>query len=209
MQHARLPCPSLSPRVCSNSCPLGRWCHPTVSSSVVPSSCLLSFPAPGCFPISWLFASGGQSIGASASASVFPMNIQGEFPLGLIGFIFLQSKRLSTVFFSTTIQKDQFFGPHPSLWSNSDIRTWLLEKIWLWLYRPLLAKWFLCFLILCVDLLQLSSQEASVFQFHNCNHHLQWFWSPRKKPVTVSTFSPSIWHDGTRCHEFSFLNVEF
>ena len=82
MQHARLPCPSLSPRVCSNSCPLGRWCHPTISSSVIPfSSCPQSFPSSGSFPVSQFFTSGGQSIGASASASVFPMNIQGEFPL--------------------------------------------------------------------------------------------------------------------------------
>ena len=85
LQHAKVPCPSLSPRVCSNSCPLTRWCHPTISSSVIPfSSCLQSFPASGSFPVSWLLASGDQSTGASASASVFPMNIQGWFPLELI-----------------------------------------------------------------------------------------------------------------------------
>ena len=88
LQHARLPCPSLSPGVCSNSCQLSRWCHPTISSSVVPfSSCPQSFPASGSFSMSWLFASGGQSIGASASGSVLPMNIQGGFPSGLTGFI--------------------------------------------------------------------------------------------------------------------------
>ena len=93
LQHSRLPCPSPSPRVCSNSCPLSQWCHPTISSSVIPvSSCLLSFPASGSFPMSQLFTSGGQSTGASASASVLPMNIQGFFPLGLIGLI-LQSKK--------------------------------------------------------------------------------------------------------------------
>ena len=98
LQHARLPCPSLSPGVCSNSCPWSHWCHPTISSSVVPfSSCLQSFPAPGSFPMSQLFTSGGQSIGASASASVLPVNIQGWFPLGLIGLISLQSKGLSRV----------------------------------------------------------------------------------------------------------------
>ena len=87
LQPARLPCISLTPRVCSNSCPLSRWCHPTMSSSVIPSSsCLQSFPASGSFPVSQLFASGGQSIGVSASASVLPVNIEGGFPLGLTGF---------------------------------------------------------------------------------------------------------------------------
>ena len=84
--HTRLPCPSLSLKVCRNSCPLSQWCHPTISSSVIPFSCLQSFPASGSFPMSQLFASGGQSIGASASASVLPMNIQGWFPLGLTWF---------------------------------------------------------------------------------------------------------------------------
>ena len=87
LQHARLPCPSLSPGVCSNSCQLSWWCQPTLSSSVVPFSCPQSFPAAGSFSMSWLFASGGQSIGASASGSVLPMNIQHRFPSGLTGFI--------------------------------------------------------------------------------------------------------------------------
>jgi len=88
LQHTRLPCPSPSPRACSNSCPLSQWCHPPISSSVVPfSSCLQSFPASRSFPMSLLFASGGQSIGASSPASVLPMNVQGWFPLGLTGFI--------------------------------------------------------------------------------------------------------------------------
>ena len=119
---------------------------PTISSSVVPfSSCSQSFPASGSFPMSWLFASGGQSI--ETSASVLPMNIQGWLPLGLTGLISLLSKGLSRVFSSTTVQKHQFFGTQPPLWSNSHIRTWLLEKPWLWLYRALSAKWCLCFLI--------------------------------------------------------------
>ena len=106
-----------------------RWCHPTTSSSVALfSSCPQSFPASGSFPMNWLFASGGQSIGASASASVFPMNIQGWFPLGLTGLISLQSKGLSRVFSNTTIQKHQCFGAQPSLWSNCHIHTWLLDK---------------------------------------------------------------------------------
>ena len=98
LHYARLPCPSLSSRVCSNSCPLSRWCHPTISCSVILfSSCPPSFSASGSFPVSCLFASGGQSIGASASASVLPMNIQGWFPLELTGLISLLSKRLSRV----------------------------------------------------------------------------------------------------------------
>ena len=127
LQHTRLLCPLLSPRVCSNSCPLSQWCHPTISSSVVPfSSCPLSFPASGSFPMSQLFTSGGQSI--RASAPVHPVNIQGWFPLGLTGLISLLSKGLSGVFSSTTVQKHQFFSTQPSLWSNSHIHTWLLEK---------------------------------------------------------------------------------
>ena len=109
--YARLPCLSLSPRVCSNSCPLCRWCHPTISSSITPfSSSLPSFPASGSFPISWLFTSGGPTIGASVSTSVLPMNIQGWFPLELTGLISLHSKGLSRVFSNTTVQKHQFFS---------------------------------------------------------------------------------------------------
>ena len=116
LQHAMLPCPSLSPRACSNSCPLSRWCHPTISSSI---SLFFSFPqsfsGSGSFRKSWLLASGGQSIGASSSASVLPMNIHGWFPLGLTCLISLQSKGLSRVFSSTRVQKHQFFGAQPSL----------------------------------------------------------------------------------------------
>ena len=128
LQHTRLHCPSLSPRACSNSCLLSQWCHPTISFSVIPfSSCLQSFPESGSFPMSQPFASGGQNIGASASASVFPMNIQDWFPLGLTGLISLLTKGLSRVFSSSTVQKHQFFGPLPSLWSSFHICTWLLE----------------------------------------------------------------------------------
>ena len=106
LQHTRLPCPSPSPRACSNSCPLSRWCHPTILSSVIPfSSCLQSPPASGSFLMSQLFVSGGQSIGVSASASVLAMNIQDWFPLGLTGLISLQSKGLSRVFSNTTMAK--------------------------------------------------------------------------------------------------------
>ena len=114
LQHARLPCPSPSPGACSNSCPLSQWCYPTISSSVIPfSSCSQSFPASGSFLMSQLFASGDQSIGASASALVLLMNIRDWFPLGLTSLISLQPKGLSKVFSNTTVQKHQFFGAQP------------------------------------------------------------------------------------------------
>ena len=129
LQHARPPCPSPTPGACSNSCPSSRWCHPTISPSVIPfSSSLQSFPASESSPVSQLFASGGQSTGASASASVLLMNIQDWFPLRLTGWISLQSKGLSRVFSNNTVQKHQFFSAQLSLWSNSHIYTWLLEK---------------------------------------------------------------------------------
>ena len=116
LQHTRPPCPSATPRACSNSWLLSQWCHPTISSSVVPfSSCLESFPASVSFQMSQFFASGGQSIGVSASASVLPMTIQGWFPLELYVLISLQSKGLSRVFSNTTVQKHQFFGARLSL----------------------------------------------------------------------------------------------
>ena len=116
LQHTRLPCPSLSPTVCSNSCPLSWWCHPTISSSIIPFSFYLqSFPASGSFPVRWLFTSGDQSTGASAPASVLPMNIQGLFPSEWTGWISLQSKGLSRVFSNITVQKHQFFGAQLSL----------------------------------------------------------------------------------------------
>ena len=116
LQHARPPCPSPTPGVHPNPCPLSRWSHPTISSSVIPfSSCSQSFPASGSFQMSQLFASGGQSISISAWASVLPMNIQDWFPLGWTGWISLQSKELSRVFSNTTVQKHQFFGAQISL----------------------------------------------------------------------------------------------
>ena len=116
LQHTRPPCPSPTPGVHPNPCPLSRWCHPTISFSVITfSSCLQSFLASGSFPKSQFFASGGQSIGVSASASVFPMNIQDWFPLGLTGWISVQSKGLSRIFSNTTVQKHQFFGTQLSL----------------------------------------------------------------------------------------------
>ena len=116
LQHARPPCPSPTPRVCPNSCPLSQWCHPVISSSVVPfSSRLQSFPASGYFLVSQFFVSGVQSIRVSPSASILPMNIQDCFPLGWTGWISLQSKGISRVFSNTTVQKHQLFHAHLSL----------------------------------------------------------------------------------------------
>ena len=114
-QHAWPPCPSQTPRVHSKPCPLSRWCHPTISSSVVPFSCPQSFPASGSFQMNQLFTSGGQSIGVSASTLVLPVNIQDWSPLKWTGWISLQSKGLSRVFFTSTVQKHQFFGAQLSL----------------------------------------------------------------------------------------------
>ena len=119
LQHARLSCSSPALEACSNSCPLSWWCHPSISYSVIPfSSCLQGFPASGSFLMSRLFASGGQSFGASASASVLPKNIQDWLPLGWTGLISFLSKGLLKVFSSTTVQKHQFFSTQPSLWTN-------------------------------------------------------------------------------------------
>ena len=129
LQHARLTCPWPSPGACSSSCLLSQWCHPSISSSVIPfSSYLQSCPASRFYPVSQFFMSAGQNIGASASASVLPMNIQDWFLWGLTGLISLQSKGLSRVCSNTTVQNHQFFGTQLSLWSDSHIHTCLLEK---------------------------------------------------------------------------------
>ena len=129
LQHTRPSCPSPISGVYLNSRPLSQWCYPTISSSVVPfSSCLQNFTASGSFQMSQLFTSGGQSIGVSASTSVLPINTQ-DWCLGWTGWISSQSKGLSRVFSNTTLQKHQFFGAEPSIWSNSYIHIWLLEKL--------------------------------------------------------------------------------
>ena len=143
IQQARLPCSSPNPGAYSNSCPLAQWCHPTISSSVVPFfSRLQSFPASGSFQISQFFTSGGQSIGASASASVLPVNIQDWFSLGWIGLISLLPKGLSRVFSSTTIWKHQFFSAQPSLRSSSHLYVTTGKNIAV-IIRTLLANWCL------------------------------------------------------------------
>ena len=142
LQHTRLPCPSPSPKVLSNSCPSSQWCHPTISTSLTPfSSCPQSFPASGYFPMSQLFTSGGQSIGASTSSLILPMNIQGWFPLGRTDLILL-SKGLPRVFSSPTVQKYSAF----IIIQLSHLYT-TTGKLYLWLNRRLSAKWHLCFLM--------------------------------------------------------------
>ena len=130
LQHARPPCLSPTPRVHSNSCPSSRWCHPAISSSVIPfSSCPQSLPASESFPMSQLFAWGGPSTGVSALASVLPKNTQDWSPLGWTGWISLQSKGLSRVYSNTTVQKHQFFGAQLSSQSNSHILTYYPNEI--------------------------------------------------------------------------------
>ena len=129
LQHSRPPCLSPTPRVYPNSCPLSRWCHPIISSSVVPfSSCPQPFPASGSFPMSQFFTSGGQCTGVSDSSSVFQMNTQDWSPLGRTSWISLQSKALSKVFSNTTVQKHQLSSTQLSSQSNTHIHTWPLEK---------------------------------------------------------------------------------
>ena len=151
LQHTRPPCPSPPPGVHSNSCALSQWCHPTISSSLVPfSSCPQSFPASGSFQMSQFFASGGQNIGVSALTLVLPMNIQDWSPLGWTGWISLLSKGFSRVFSNATVQKHQCFGTqffivqlsHPYMTTGKTIA---LKKD-----RPLLAKWCVYFLICCL-----------------------------------------------------------
>ena len=178
LQHARLPCPSLSPGVCSDLCPLSQWCLPTISSSVSPfSSCFQFFPISVSFPMCQLFASGGQSIGVPVSASVLPMTIQGLFPLILTGLIFLQSKGLSRVFSNTTVQKHQFLGAqlsHPYMTTGKTIalNRWTFAGKVMSLLFNMLSRLLKTFLP--------NYQIIRVFKFHGCNHHLQWFWSPQK-----------------------------
>ena len=195
-QLARPPCPSPTPGVYSNPCPLSRWCHPTILSSVVPfSSCPQSFPTSGSFQMSQLFASGGQSIRVSASASVLPMNTQDWSPLGWPGWIFLQSKGLSRVFSNTSVQKHQFFGTQLSSQSNSQVHTRPLEKPQPWPDGPLLAKWCLCFLIRCLVCHSFSPRSKRLLISCLQSPSAVILEPPKIKSVTVSTVSPSICHE--------------
>ena len=160
LQHTRPPCLSPTPRAYSNSCPLSWWCHPTISSSVLPfSSCRQSFPAVGSFPMSQLFTTGGPSIGVSASPSVLPINIQDWFPLGLTGWISLQSKGLSRVFSNTTVQKQQFLGTQLSLWSNSHRKTIALTR-WTFVGRVMVHFFFFNWRIIALQNFVVFCQTA-------------------------------------------------
>ena len=180
-QHARPPCPSPTPGVHPNPCPLSRWCHPAISSSVVLfSSCPQSFPVSGFFQMSQLFASGGQSIGVSASTSVLPMNTHDWCTLGWAGWISLQSKALARVFSNTTVQKHQFFGAQLSSQSNSHIYTWPLESALSFI--EFLFSFFYCiyfcsvisFLLLTLSFLFLASWDVEllVWDFYFSGRHL-------------------------------------
>ena len=210
LQHARFPCPSPAPGACSNSCPLNQWCHPTFLSSVVPfSSFLQSFPASGSFPVSWLFTSNGQSIGASASVSVLPMNIQGWFPLGLTGFISLQSQGLSRSFSNTTVWKasvlrhSPFFMVQLSLislsfiydyWKNHSFN--FVGKVMSLLLNTL-SSFIMAFLPRSRHLLISCLQSPSTSQENKVCHCFHCF------PIYLP------WSDRIGFHDLHFLNVEF
>ena len=194
LQHARPPSPSTTPGVYSNSCPLSWWCHPTISSSVVPFfNHPQSFPASGSSQMSQFFASGGESIEVLVSASVLPMNIQEWFPLEWTGWISLQPKGLSRVFSNTTVQKHRFFSAQLSSQSKSHIHTWLLEK-------PLaLTRWTFVGKVMSL-LFNMLSRLVITFLSRSKSLLISWLQSPsavilkppKIKSITVSTVSPSI-----------------
>ena len=195
-QYPRLPLPSAAPKACSDLCQWSQWCHPTISSSVIPSSGPQSFPASGSFPVSQFFPSGGQSIGASASASVLPMNIQVLFPLGLTCLVSLLSKGLSRVFSNTTVKKHQFFGTQLSLWfhlSHPYMTTGKTITLTLWtfvgkvmsLLFNMLSRFVIAFLprSKCLLISWLQSPSAVILELKKI------------KSVTISLVSPP------NCHE--------
>ena len=213
LQHDKLACPLLSPRVCSNSCPLSRWCHPTISSSVIHvSSCPQSFPASGAFLMSQHFTSGGQSIGASASESVLPMSIQGWFPLGLTGLISLLSKGLSRVFPNTTVG----VWHQTILWCSALMMV-QLSHLYMTTGKTI-AFTILTFVGKVASLLfNMLSRFVVAFLPRSKRLLISWLHSqpavilePKKmKSVTISNFPHlSAQSDGTGCHNLSFLNVE-
>ena len=212
-QHARPPCPSQTPGVYSNSCPLSRWCHPAISSSVIPfSSCPQSLPAAGSFPMSQLFAWGSQSIGVSASTSVLPMNTQDLSPSGWTGWISLQSKGLSRVFSNTLVQKHQFFQcsafftvqlSHPYMTTGKTIaltRQTFVGKVMSLLFH-MLSRLVITFLPRSKRLLISWLQSPSTVSD---------FGAPKNKVWHCFHYLPIYfpWSDGTRCHDLSFLNVK-
>ena len=194
LQHTRPPCPTPTPGVYSNSCPLSWWCYPTISSSVIPfSSRLQLFPASGSFPMSQLFASGGQSIGVSASTSVLRMNMQDWSPLGWMGWISLQVQGTLKSLLQHHSSKASI------LWCSAFFIVQLSHPYMTTGKTIALTRWTFVGKVMSLLLNMLSRlvinsfQGVSIFLFYGCNHHLQWFWSPEKiKSATVSTISPSI-----------------
>ena len=217
LQPARHPCPLATPRAYSNSSPSCQWCHPTISSSVIPSSsCPQSFPASRSFPMSWLLASGGRSIGTSASASVLPVSIQNWIPLGWTGLISLQSKGLSRVFSNATVQKHQFFGAQLSLSSKSHICTVMHPTTG---KTMALTRWTFVSKLMSLPFSMLSRLVIAFLLRRKCLL-ISWLqsllavtiWSPKKiKSSHCFHFFPIYlpWSDGTRCHDITLLNVEF
>ena len=207
-QHIRPPCPSPTPGDYSNSCPSSRWCHPAISSSVIPFSCPQSFPASGSFPMSQLFTWGGQSTGVSALASILPMNTQNWSSLGWTGWISLQSKGLSRVFSNTTVQKALIFQcsafftvqpSHPYMTTGKAIA---------------LTRWTFVGKVMSL-LLNMLSRLVITFLPRSKRLLISWLQSPSavilEPPKIKSDNAFPIyfpWGDGTRCHNLSFLNVE-
>ena len=214
LQHTRPPCPLLTPRVYPNSCPLSGWCHPTISSSVIPfSSCLQSFPASGSFQMSQFFPLGGQSIEVSILASILPINIQDWFPLGWTGWISLQLKGLSRVLSNTTVQKHQLFSVqlfswcsvqllHPYMTTGKTIALtrWIFVGKAMSLLFNMLSRLVITFLPKnkCLFILWLQSPSEVIFR-------------PPKNKVSHCFHCFPIylpWSDGTGCYDLNFLNVE-
>ena len=175
LKHARLPCSLSSPEVCPSSRPFHQWCHPGISSSDALFFCSQSFQASGSFPVSQLFESGDQNTGASASASVLPMNIQGWFPLRLTGLISLLSKLLSRVFSSTTVWRHQFFGILLSLWSSSHNHMWTTGKTITLTIRTFVGRVMSLLFNTLPRFVIAFLPRSIVFLFHGCSHHPQWF----------------------------------
>ena len=210
-QHARTPCPSPTPGVHSNPCPSSGWCHPYISSSIIPfSSCPQSLPASGSFPMSQLFTWGGRSIGVSALASVLPKNTQDWSPLEWTGWISLQSKGLSRVFSNTTVQKHQFFSTQLSSQSNSHILYMTTGKTIALTRRTFVGK---------VMSLLLNMLSRLVITFLQRSKRLLSSWLQSPSAVILEP-KKIVWHcfhcfpiyfpwsDGSRCHDLSFLDVE-
>jgi len=193
LQHATLPCHSPNPGACSKSCPLSQWCHPTISSSVVPFfSRLQSFPASGSFLVSQLFVSSGQSIGASTTASVLPVDILGWFPLGLTDLTSLQSKGLSRVFSDSSkasvLQCSAFFIVQLS---HLYMTTGDTIALTIWTFVSKVMSLFLNILSRFVTVF-LSRSKSLLISWMACSHHLQWSWNSRKWSLSLFPLFPHL-----------------